>query len=483
MTSAPHAPATADALVAASTSPNGRILLRGGTVLSMDPRVGDLRTGDVLIQGKRIVEVAPSLEDATRNADTVVVDASNSIVLPGFQDTHRHCWQNQLRRLIPDCDDNGAYLNVTHHWLGHYYRPEDIYVGNLISALGALESGITTVLDLFHNPRTPEHSDAAITAFQDVGIRGVHASCGPLSGEWDHNWPGDLTRLRDRYFSSDDQLLSLRYGAIGGEFAAEHVRLDAAKIRHARELGLPLTSDGVLGEAVSRRIVGWAQEGLLGPDLTFIHCLDLSDEAWRLLADHGVNISIPATSDAIIGISETIPSIQRALDVGIRPGLSVDVEVTLTPDLFTQMRTVHAIQRMMIFARRHRGEKNLPEPLRVCDVLELATVSGARTNGNLEKSGTLTPGKEADIILVGAEDFTTMPLNNAYGTVVSGADTANVEAVFVAGAVKKFDHRLVGWDLGSVRRQVQQSRDYVLQAGGFDLDVFEQKVGFVQPPG
>jgi cytosine/adenosine deaminase-related metal-dependent hydrolase len=467
-----------DQLIATDGDPDRRVLLRGGAVITMDPDVPDLAVGDVLVEGRTIVAVEPDLSDAALSGDAIVVDARNSIVLPGFQDTHRHCWQNQLRRLIPDCDDNAAYLQVTHEWLGHYYRPDDIYTGNLISVLGALDGGITTMLDLFHNPRTPEHSDAAIEAFQDTGIRGVHVSCGVLAGEWDHNWPGDIARLRDTYFSSDDQLLSLRFGTIGAEFAADYIRLDSDKILMARELGIDLTSDGVVGAACGERIKKFAREGLLGPHLTFIHCLDLDDEVWRLLADHGVNVSIPTTSDAVIGIYSSIPSIQQALDVGIRPSLSVDVEVCLTPDMFTQMRTLHAMQRAAVFNRRYLGEQNVPDALRVKDMLELATVSGARANGVLDRSGTLTPGKQADLIMIGAEDFNTMPLNNAYGTVVSGADTKNVEAVFVAGSAKKFAGELIGWDLAAVRRRVRQSRDYILETAGYELDVFEQKVGF-----
>ncbi|MBL5973672.1 MAG: amidohydrolase [Candidatus Leucobacter sulfamidivorax] len=465
-----------EALVASAGDPERMILISGGTVVTMDPDVPDLVRGDVLIRGRRIVEIGADLSAAARGG-AIVVDASNSIVMPGFHDTHRHCWQNQLRRLIPDCDDNAAYLQVTHEWLGHYYRPDDIYVGNMISVLGALDSGITTMMDVFHNPRTPEHSDAAIEAFQDTGIRGVHVSCGVLAGEWDHNWPGDLPRIRDTYFSSDDQLLTLRFGTIGAEFAADYIRLDSDKILMARELGIDLTSDGVVGPACSARIKKFAREGLLGPHLTFIHCLDLDDEAWKLLADHGVNVSIPATSDAVIGIYSSIPSIQQALDAGIRPSLSVDVEVCLTPDMFTQMRTVHAMQRASVFNRRYLGESDLPEALTVKDVLELATVSGARANGVLDRTGTLTPGKQADLILLGAEDFNSMPLNNAYGTIVSGADTKNVEAVFVAGEVKKFEGKLVGWDLASVRRRVHESRDRILADAGFELDVFNQTVG------
>ncbi len=133
----------------------------------MDPDLGDLARGDVLIAGSRIEAVAPQLADAARHPDTLVVDGTGTIAIPGFQDTHRHCWQNQMRRLIPDCDHNSAYLAVMNEWLGPRYAPADVYAGNLISALGALDAGITCVLDFFHNPRTPEHSDEAIRALRD----------------------------------------------------------------------------------------------------------------------------------------------------------------------------------------------------------------------------------------------------------------------------------------------------------------------------
>src|SRR5260370_3821078 len=230
------------------------ILLTGATVLSMDPEVGDFARGDVLIRGSRIEAVGADLSACAADDSVITIDATGRIVIPGFQDTHRHCWQNQLRRLIPDCDHNSAYLAVMNEWLGPRYRPPDIYVGNLISALGALDAGVTCVLDFFHNPRTPEHSDAAIRALQESGIRAVHTSCGPLAGPSDGAWPGDIARLRDTYFSSTDQLLTLRLGVIGASFALADIALSEQKVRLARELGLPLTSDGVAGKEASDRV-------------------------------------------------------------------------------------------------------------------------------------------------------------------------------------------------------------------------------------
>ncbi|MCA8889625.1 MAG: amidohydrolase family protein [Parvularculaceae bacterium] len=456
---------------------NRKVLIKGGVILTMDRQIGDLVKGDILVVGSKIADVGHDLSSAAADGDAIIVDASDRIIIPGMQDTHRHCWQNQLRRLIPDCDDNSAYLAVTHEWVGFHYRPHDIYVGNLISALGCIDAGITCVLDFFHNPRTTQHSDAAIKAFQDVGIRGVHASCGCLAGEWDHNWPDDLPRLKEEYFSSGDQLLRMSLGVIGADFAGPDIVLSEQQVLRARELGLPIISDGVVGKHGSGIVERLGQKGLLGPDVALIHCLDLSDTAWKMIADNGVNVSIPTTSDAQIGIWESIPSIQRALDVGIRPGLSVDVEVVLGSDMFTQMRTLLNIQRMMAFNKRYNGDANHPLPLTVRDMLELATIHGAVTNLTDRTSGSITPGKDADLVMINAMDWNTMPLNNAYGTVVSAADTRNVEAVFVAGKIKKWDGDLVEFRLDEVRKLVEESRDYVLKTSGFKHDILRQEHG------
>src|SRR5207253_8136057 len=208
-----------------------------------------------------------------------------------------------------------------------------------------------------------------------------------------------------------------------------------------------------------------------------IHCLDLSDEAWKLIADNGVNVSIPTTSDAQIGIWESVPAIQNALDFGVRPSLSVDVEVVLGADMFTQMRTLLNIQRMMTFQRRYHGDRNFPAPLTVRDTLELATVNGARVNGVIDRVGTLTPGKRADIVAINALEWNTLPLNNAFGTVVSAADTRNVQIVLIDGVLKKWDRKLIGCEIGAVRRMVEDSRDYVLERAGFEQNVLEQKHG------
>src|SRR5437867_3329287 len=197
---------TLDRIWRQARPPGQSILLKGGTIVSMDPKVGDFIKGDILIQGKKIMSVAADLKAP---GQAQVIDATNTIVIPGFVDAHRHSWEGQLRRIIPD-GPIAAYMATTHQGFARYYRPHDIYVGNLITALGCIDAGITCVIDNSHNSRSAAHSDAAVQALIDSGIRGVHASGAPQNGDWDKQWPQDLLRLQKRFFSSDDQLVTLR---------------------------------------------------------------------------------------------------------------------------------------------------------------------------------------------------------------------------------------------------------------------------------
>jgi cytosine/adenosine deaminase-related metal-dependent hydrolase len=463
--------AVLDALHSAAADPERRILLTGGTVLSMDPAVGDFERGDVLVEGSKLIAVGADLSDAAADGQAIVVDLEGTIVIPGMHDTHRHCWENQFRRLLPDAG-LGDYVEAI-LTLGPYYRPEDIYAGTLISALGAIDSGVTGVLDFCHNSRSAAHSDAAIKAWVDSGMRAIHASCAPPNGAWDEQWPADLRRMREHHFSSDDQLVTLRIGLLARALPQIQPPLAVTpeNLGLARELGLEISLDGVFGDGAAQDIAGLHAAGLLGPDITYIHCTDIPDETWRQIADTGGTVSLAVTSDAQLGCLGAIPPVQKALDHGLRPSLSVDVECCLTTDMFTQMQVVLNIQRMLAYNRGFHGDDNAPGPIAARDVLSFATVEGAKANGLLSKCGTLTPGKEADLVAIRADDINVLPLNNAVGTVVLGADSRNVDTVFVAGKPRKWRGSLTEHDLAAVRRLVTDSRDYLVEASGYTVDV------------
>ncbi|MFF2846419.1 amidohydrolase family protein [Streptomyces sp. NPDC058001] len=435
-----------------------RILFTGATIVTMDPGLGVIDGGDLLVEGDTITAVGRDLVAG----DAVVVDVTGAILTPGFVDTHRHAWEAQLRRIMPDVDDLGGYVMTTLADYATVYRPEDMYIGTRLAALTAIDSGITTMLDFSHNSRTREHSDAAIEALVDTGIRGVHASMGPHFGEWDRQWPGDLARIKDRYFSSDDQLLTLRLATLAtDEIAGPALAYGPELARMARELSIGVSVDAVFGTSSSEAVLRWAKDSILSPDVTLIHSTGLTPEAWRAMGETGTTVALAPTSDAQIGLETAIPAVDEALSVGIRPGLSIDVEVALASDMFTQMRALHALQRMRAVNAAY-GTDRQPSRITTHDVLDFATLQGARTNGLAGVSGSLTVGKKADLLVIQAEDLNNMPLNDPIGTIVLGSDARNISAVLINGEPRKWDRQVLDVDLAALRREVHASREYVL---------------------
>ncbi|MFD7120197.1 amidohydrolase family protein [Streptomyces sp. NPDC059922] len=435
-----------------------RVLFTGATIVTMDPDLGVIDGGDLLIEGDTITGVGRDLDAG----DAVVVDAGGTVLTPGFVDTHRHAWEAQLRRIMPDVDDLGGYVMATLAGYATVYRPEDMYTGTRLAALTAIDSGITTMLDFSHNSRTREHSDAAIEALRDTGIRGVHASMGPHFGDWDRQWPGDLTRIKEQYFSGDDQLLTLRLAALAtGEIAGPALSYGPELARVAKDLGIGVSVDAVFGTSSSEAVLRWAENGILGPDVTLIHSTGLTAEAWRAMGATGTTVALAPTSDAQIGPETAIPAVDEALAAGIRPGLSIDVEVALAGDMFTQMRALHAIQRMRAVNAAY-GTDRQPSRITTHDVLDFATLQGARTNGLNDVTGSLTPGKKADLLVIQTEDLNNMPLNDPIGTVVLGSDARNISAVLINGEPRKWDGRVLDVDLAALRGEVHTSRAYVL---------------------
>ncbi|MFF7105506.1 amidohydrolase family protein [Streptomyces nigra] len=438
-----------------------RVLFTGATIITMDPAYGVIDHGDLLIEGDTVTAVG---HDLTAGDDAVTVDATATILSPGFVDAHRHAWETQLRRIMPDVDDLGGYVMSTLAGYATVYRPEDMYVGTRLAALTAIDSGITTMLDFSHNSRTPEHSDAAVEALRDTGIRGVHASMGPHFGDWDRQWPGDLTRLKDQYFTSDDQLLTLRLAALAtDEIAGPRLAYGTELGRVAADLSIGVSVDAVFGTPSSKAILRWAKDGILSPDVTLVHATGLTPEAWKAMGETGTTVALAPTSEAQIGLETAIPAVDEALSVGIRPALSIDVEVALASDMFTQMRALHAIQRMRAVNAAY-GTDHQPSRITTHDVLDFATLQGARTNGLEAVTGSLTPGKKADLLVIQAEDLNNMPLNDPIGTVVLGSDPRNISTVLINGEPRKWNGHILDVDLSALRREVHASRDHVLNA-------------------
>lgn len=438
-----------------------QLLLTGGWILSMDPVIGDLRTGDVLIEGERIVAVAPRIDapEAER------IDARDMIVLPGFVDTHRHTWQSCVRHRYADIDPQ-IYFAEMLGAKGAAFRAEDVHVGTLLGAVSALDGGITTMLDWSHVQNSPEHADAAILGLRDAGIRGVFAHGWPLvdGAAWmfdsQRGHPQDIRRLRDRYFSSDDQLLTLAMAARGPEMARREVWLD--DLRLARELDIRSTIHmGAYARNASVRAIAQMHEaGVLGDDLTFVHCCFSGADEIAMMADSGVSASLGVHCEMNAQGIGDIP-FDRLLAVGIKPSLSGDTETKCSGDMFTQMRHAFAYYRSWM-GGNHSCIEHAPHTLSLRDVLEFATVAGAHANGLAHKVGSLTPGKQADIVMIRGNDINLTPVSDAVGAVVLAAHPGNVDTVLVAGKAVKRHGRMLNVDLLALRQRARASQEFVL---------------------
>ena len=433
-----------------------RTLFQGGTILTLDAKVPNLATGDVLVEGDRIVAVGPALP-----ADGAqLIDAAGHIVMPGLVDAHHHMWLGAMRRMLPNVDDLFAYIDVVAQQLGAHYRPLDMYLSTRLTAAASLDAGITTVIDACHSSRSPEHTDAALDALAETGIRALHM-VGPAmdKGASSAHLPGDLRRLAHKWNTQGSRV---RVGLLG--------QLNLPWWQAARELDMRILTE-FIGD-LAKLSPEFAQPGVLGPHNIFNHCTRVPRETWKLLADAGVNITINPRSDALFGFDDDTFAYQQAVDHGLAPALGIDLDTAFGSDMFGEMHALFGQQRSAMRYRRFRGEAGVPAPISVEAVLRAATVNGARAAGLEDQAGTLAPGKQADIIMVRTQGVAVFPVSNAIGTIVQAVERADVDTVMVAGQLRKRAGRLLGIDLARLNAEVTASRDYLIEASGYRNALF-----------
>ena len=443
-----------------------RVLIKGGAVLSMDDAVGNFGSGDVLIDGSKIVEVGANIDAP----DAQVIDASGKIVMPGFIDTHHHQFETGLRSTLSDAIvvNDGRPENAKNYYeamllgFSQHYRPEDVYINELYGGLAQLDAGVTTVMDVSQIHHSADHSDAAIEGLRDAGRRGV---LGYFEGWWDgKEHPQGARRIREQYFSSDDGLLTM---VMGGEIYIDGYE-EMWKI--GRDLDLQIALHVVTTFGMTPTFDELAKSGVFGSDNIFIHMTGMTDDAWKAAADAGAHVSLAVPIEMHMRHGQ--PPIQKALDLGMTVSLSSDVECTMSADFFTQMRALLTLQRMHCNDAALAGAEDFPPLMRCIDAIKHATIEGAKGLRLDQKTGSLTPGKDADIILLDAEAINVAPLNNVPGAIVTLMDRTNVDTVMVAGNIRKWKGNLLGHDLDKLRRDLEASRDYIFEKAEVQHDLF-----------
>ncbi|HYB99074.1 MAG TPA: amidohydrolase family protein [Candidatus Limnocylindrales bacterium] len=436
-----------------------RTLIRGGHVLTMDRALGDFPRADVLVEDDRIVAVAARLDVD----DAEVIDAAGHIVAPGMIDTHRHTWQTQLRALCADWTLVDYYLGVRLS-ISPVYSPDDVHLGNRLGALEALNAGVTTILDFSHCNNTPEHADAAVAGLRDAGVRAVFgygffesSPQAPPHFATHAQRVEDFARIADRYFASSSGLLTLGV-ALSETVAPADV---AAEIRAARSRNAVVVCHTGCVWAMPSGITELDEAGLLGPEQVHVHCNTLRDDEWVRLARAGAKVSISPETELNMGMGR--PVFAACERHGIKPTLSCDVISLNSGDLLTQLRMAVAFKRWADTEGMNlAGQDPIYVTVTAADALEWVTINGAEAIGQGGRIGSLTPGKQADIIIVGGPGIAQHPRVDAAGTLVFQTTPSDVRTVLVAGHVVKRDGVLCGVDVAGLLQRADASAEAVL---------------------
>jgi cytosine/adenosine deaminase-related metal-dependent hydrolase len=422
------------------------LLIRNGIVIDTDPVPTATGPADLLIEDGRIAAVGTGLPDVP---DAEVIDASDRIVMPGFVDTHRHTWQAGIRSIAPDITLAG-YLGLVLGELAPRYRPEDVYVGNLVGALESLDAGITTLVDWSHIQFTPAHTGAVVESLKQAGIRAVLGYCyGGDSGP--DGLAAEGRRVHKEHFDTSGPLLSMAVAALGPEIVSADQALHEWRL--ARDLDLPVTVHmGGHGVESAERGLAFLQENrLLGPRTTYVHPNFYTDDALKRIADSGGMASLSPIVEAELGVG--YPATGRARASGMPTALGADTVASGPGDMFSLMRAAYALE------RARPGGAGMEFTTR--DVLRMATIEGAEVAGVGEVTGSLRPGKQADLILLRTDTLGMAPAHDPIGAVVLSADTRSVDTVLVGGRIIKRDGKLLHHDVRSLFAALAESADHL----------------------
>jgi cytosine/adenosine deaminase-related metal-dependent hydrolase len=416
----------------------------------------------VLVTDGRIAEVGAGL---TAPEDALEIDATGGILMPGMVDTHRHLWQTAMRGY-------GADWTLTQYFVWYYlesgklFRPEDVYAGNLLGALEALDAGVTTTVDWSHGLQSPEHADAAVDALEAVPGRFVLGYGNIQQGPWE-------------WATSDGFRDFCRRRVDGGKLAGFQLAFDVtgdpafpekAAFEVARELGVPVTTHaGVWGATNDDGIRLMHENGFMGPSNIYVHAATLSPDSYQRIAATGGSVSVSTESEQSAG--QGYPPTWQLRRYGIPVSLSMDTSVWWSGDLFSAMRATLGADRAAEHQEAHGKQETVTHSrLRAEHVVDWATRGGGKALGMDSQIGALTPGRQADVVLIKNDGSPVMfPILHPYGHVAFQAQRGDVHTVLVGGRVVKQDGRLVGADLAGARAKVQATVDHLREMMGEDL--------------
>ena len=442
-------------LTAAGLTPGRPLVFRNATVLTMDDGHHVFDRADVLVSGERIAAVGPALQVP---AGTAEIDASGGIVMPGMIDTHRHMWQTAMRGYGADWTLTQYFVWYYLEW-GRVFRPQDVYAGNLLSAIESIEAGVTTTVDWSHGLQTTDHADAAADALTDVPGRFVLAYGNIQQGPWEWSAAPEFRAFVGRRFTSGDDMLGLQ---MAFDVTGDPEFPERAAFEVARDLGVPVTTHAGVWQVTKDDSIRLMHEnGFMTPSTIYVHAASLSQDSYHRIAATGGSASVATESEQSAG--QGYPPTWQLRDHGIPVSLSQDTSVWWSGDLFSAMRTTLGADRSREHLEAHNRQETVTHcRLRAEQVVDWATRGGAKAIGLDSVTGSVEEGKKADVVLIKNDASpVSFPLVNPYGHVAFQAQRGDVHTVLVNGRVVKHENRLVGADLGAVRGAVEATVGYL----------------------
>jgi len=445
---------------APTPAPGRPLVLRGGTVLTLNDAHDVLDDADVLVIDERIAGVGPNLEAPD---EAFAIDASGGIVMPGMIDTHRHMWQTALRGYGADWTLAQYFTWFYLEW-GKIFRPQDVQAGNLLSAIESLDAGVTTTVDWSHGLQTVDHADAAVDALEAVPGRFILAYGNIQQGPWEWSASPDFRSFVKRRFDHGDDLLGFQ---MAFDVTGDPAFPEKAAFEVARELGVPVTTHaGVWGATNDDGIRLMHEHGFMTPQNIYVHAATLEDDSYHRIAATGGSVSVSTESEQSAG--QGYPPTWRLRMHDIPVSLSMDTSVWWSGDLFSAMRTTLGADRSREHLEAHAHQETVTNHrLRAEQVVDWATRGGSRALHMDGLIGSLEEGKKADVVLIKNDASpVSFPVLHRYGHVAFQAQRGDVHTVLVDGRVVKHEHALVGIDLPAVRRAVEETVDYAMRELG-----------------
>lgn len=434
---------------------NDEYILRGGYVLTMDSSLGELPSGDVHVKAGRIVAVAPRID----MRDVRIVDASRKIVMPGFVDTHQHLWTSVLRGSLRGDDPKFGYFPSKAR-AGAVMTPDDFYHSVRFGVAQNLASGITTVHDFCHNVPSPAHADADMQALEDLGVR-ARFSYGrfgePSTRPMD--WQ-DVERVRRTIVPKRSRLT---LGVVVAPTTDNNGTMRqsvfddlSVSMAHIQAMTLPYTLH--YGNLTHGIVDVMARHGWLGADLLLVHPQGFTAAERETLVASNVNISIaPVIELQYSTVRSGYTQFAEMEALHARMGISIDSSAaSANANFFNEMRA-------LLWAHKARGTQ---VPLTPRRLVELATIDGARALNLADRTGSLTPGKQADIVLVRMDDLDIAPVVDPFNSLVYSAQPDNVDTVIVDGRVLRRDGKFVSIDTDEIIRDATRSAQRLRKAAG-----------------